>query len=100
MTTRFTWNESKALTNQRKHNVGFEIAIRVFRDPFAITEQDRIEDGEYRWRTIGSTDGISVLLVARMVEEDDGVEVIHIISARRAERHERRRYEQERSRRL
>jgi uncharacterized DUF497 family protein len=42
---------------------------------------------------------IAVLLVALTVHEDeDGTEVIHIISARRAGRSERRRYEKEKNR--
>ena len=60
-------------------------------------EQDRIENGEERWQTIGVVDGIVMLLVAHTVREQDDVEVIRIISARRADRKERRRYEKENS---
>jgi len=58
-------------------------------------EQDRIENGEERWQTIGVVDGIVMLLVAHTVREQDDIEVIRIISARRADRKERRRYEKE-----
>jgi uncharacterized DUF497 family protein len=95
MTLRFTWDPRKAASNKRKHGVSFETAARVFSDPFALSEQDRIEGGEYRWQTIGSVEGAVVLLVAHTVHDDDGAEIIQIISARRAERHERKRYEQE-----
>jgi uncharacterized protein len=99
MTLRFTWRETKAAANRRKHHVSFETAARVFADPFALSEQDRIEDGEYRWQTIGAIEGALMLLVAHIVyDEDDGTEVIHIISARPATRSERRRYEQEKYR--
>ncbi|WP_348640749.1 BrnT family toxin [Mesorhizobium sp. B2-3-13] len=37
--------------------MSFETAIRVFTDPFAVTEQDRVEDGEYRWQTTGVVEG-------------------------------------------
>ena len=95
MTTRFEWDPAKAASNLRKHRVGFETALRVFADPFALAEQDRIEQGEYRWQTLGVVDGYLLLLVAHTVREDqDGTEVIRIISARRAEPKERRRYEQ------
>jgi uncharacterized protein (DUF4415 family) len=50
MTLRFTWNENKAAVNKCKHHVSFDMAARIFSDPFALSEQDRIEDGEYRWR--------------------------------------------------
>jgi uncharacterized DUF497 family protein len=67
----------------------------VFADPFALTEQDRIEQGEYRWQTLGMVEGVTVLLVAHTVRDaDDGTEIIRIISARRADPKEQRRYEQ------
>ncbi|WP_432420162.1 BrnT family toxin [Neorhizobium galegae] len=34
----------------KKHGVSFEIAARVFADPFVLIEQDRIEGGEQRCR--------------------------------------------------
>ena len=49
----FEWDEAKAKTNERKHGVRFDDAILVFADPFALTEQDRIEGDELRWQTIG-----------------------------------------------
>jgi uncharacterized protein len=96
MALRFTWDRAKATRNQSKHQVSFETAARVFLDPFALCEQDRIEEGEYRWQTIGSIEGVVVLLVAHTLrDESDGTTVIHIISARRATRPERRRYDEE-----
>jgi hypothetical protein len=99
MTTRFAWDPVKAAANLRKHGVSFEIAIRAFADPFALTEQDRIEDGEARWQTLGMVEGRVLLLVAHTFrdEDEDGeaIEVVRIISARAADRRERRRYEQE-----
>ncbi|MCC8988320.1 MAG: trypsin-like peptidase domain-containing protein [Candidatus Contendobacter sp.] len=32
------------------------MALRIFADPFAISEQDRIEGGEQRWQTLGSVE--------------------------------------------
>lgn len=76
----------------------FEMAARAFADPFALVEQDRIEGGECRWQTLGLVDGYLLLLVAHTVLDDEsGTEVIRIISARRAEPKERKRYEQNRS---
>ena len=97
MTVRFEWDPDKAAANLQKHHVSFETAARVFADPLALSEQDRIEGGEYRWQTLGMVDGVVLLLVAHPVEDDDedGAEVIRIISARRAELKERNRYEQE-----
>jgi hypothetical protein len=79
--------------------VSFEEAMAVFRDPLYVTVQDRIEDGEPRWQTVGTLDGSLLLAVAHTVREelDQGkwVEVIRIISVRPATRKERRRYENE-----
>ena len=56
--------------------------------------QDRIEGGEQRWQTLGMVGGYLVVLVAHTVGDDeDGAEVIRIISARAADRKERKRYE-------
>ncbi|WP_330167529.1 BrnT family toxin [Bartonella grahamii] len=98
MKIRFEWDETKAKSNLRKHHVSFELAARVFADPFAMVRQDRIENGEYRWQTLGLVDGFLLLLVAHTVHDDkDGIEVIRIISARRANSKERKRYEEESS---
>ncbi|TPK87389.1 BrnT family toxin [Mesorhizobium sp. B2-4-12] len=94
---RFEWDPEKAASNLRKHGVSFETAVRVFSDPFALAVQDRVENGEYRWQTIGRIDGTLVLLIAHADREEDGTEVIRIISARRATTKERRYYAQNRS---
>jgi uncharacterized DUF497 family protein len=96
MAVRFEWDPDKANSNLLKHGVSFELAIRVFADPFAVTGQDRIEGGEYRWQTFGMVEGVVLLMVAHADREDDGIPVVRIISARKATRNERRRYEQDR----
>lgn len=91
---RFGWNPSKAASNLRKHGVAFEDAVRVFLDPLAVREQDRIVDGEERWQVIGTFDNHKLIVVAHTSTDDEsGEEFVRIISARRAERHERWRYE-------
>ena len=95
MKIRFEWDPAKAKSNLRKHRVSFEVATRVFADPYAFAAQDRIKNGECRWQTLGIVDGRLLLLVAHTVRDDEnGIEVIRIISARRAEPNERRRYEE------
>lgn len=91
----FEWDTAKAAINFRKHGIRFEEAALVFDDPFAKSQQDRIEGGEYRWQTLGSVGGQLLLLVAHTTHlEDQDIEIIRIISARRADRKERRIYEQ------
>lgn len=91
----FEWDKKKAESNYRKHGIRFEEAAQVFADPLAVSEQDRIENGEARWQTVGTVGGCLVLLVAHTVLlEDENLEVIRIVSARRLDRKERKRYEQ------
>jgi uncharacterized DUF497 family protein len=99
MTTRFEWDPVKAAVNVHKHGVSFDLALRIFADPFALSEQSGVEDGEMRWRTLGAVEGHLLLLVAHTTRDDseagEPVEIIRIISARKADRKERLRYEQE-----
>ena len=91
----FSWDDAKNESNQRKHGVSFAAAQLVFDDPLHLTRQDRIENGEQRWQTIGLAGGVVLLLVAHTwYEEDTGEEHIRIISARRATKLERSIYEQ------
>lgn len=89
---RFVWDEIKNSTNRRKHQVSFETAQLVFDDPLQVSKQDRIEDSEQRWQTIGLVHGVVLLLVAHTHTEADGEEAIRIISARKANKAERRIY--------
>ena len=93
----YAWDPSKAETNYRKHKVGFETALEAFDDPYALTEIDRVEGGEQWWRTLGMVGATAIVFVAHTEEDDDGDEIVRIISARIATRLERRRYEAARS---
>jgi uncharacterized DUF497 family protein len=93
----FKWDSAKAKSNLQKHGVDFETASSVFLDPFVMTEQDRIEGGEYRWQTLGMVNGHLILLVAHTVcEEIDDIGIYRLISARPANKKERKRYERNR----
>ena len=96
MNISFEWDETKAQANLKKHHVSFEIASRVFLDPLALTHQDRIENGEPRWQTLGMVEGCLLLLVAHTVRHEEDDEVIRIISARKADKKERKHYEETR----
>lgn len=99
MTTRFEWDPAKAASNLRKHGVSFEEAARVFSDPFALTQANRVEGGELRWLTIGMVGSTVMLAVAHADREEDDngdtIEIIRIVSARLAGRAERKRYASE-----
>jgi uncharacterized protein len=65
--------------------------MAVFDDRHALTILDRIVGGEERWQTLGSISGV-VLIVAHAWRDEDGDEVIRLISARKATPGERRAY--------
>jgi uncharacterized DUF497 family protein len=91
---RFIWDENKNRQNLRKHDVRFETAVLVFDDPYAITQRDVTFEDEERWITVGGIGPGSILLVVHTFYEEHDEEVIRVISARAAESHERRAYEE------
>lgn len=95
---RFTWDEAKNQSNQRKHGISFEVAARVFSDPLHLSIQDRLASGEERWRTLGLIDGMSMIIVVAHTYTSTGLphelgEEVRIITARLATPKERRAYE-------
>jgi hypothetical protein len=94
MCRKFEWDEGKNQINLNKHGIDFDTASFVFDDPHFLTEQDRVVDGEERWQTIGMVGGFVILMVAHTVQDASNVEIIRIISARRAIPKEKKRYEQ------
>lgn len=90
---KFIWDENKNATNKIKHSVDFETAKFVFDDPLHICIQDQHENGEERWQTLGLVNNVVVLLVAHSIIEDNNHEIIRIISARKATKHEKNHYE-------
>jgi uncharacterized protein len=93
---RWIWDPEKAAANLLKHSVSFEVAVRIFNDPFSLTYPDPHLDEE-RWRTIGrpsSESFVTLLVVHTWPDEVDSASVGRIISARRTEPHERKAYEE------
>jgi hypothetical protein len=94
----FEWDPVKARTNQRKHGISFEDAMHVFDDPHALFEPERADEfGELRWHAIGLIGDVAVVLVADTIRQEGDDEIVRMISARRATRQERKRYEQTRT---
>jgi uncharacterized DUF497 family protein len=89
---RIEWDAAKNRANQRKHGVSFEEAETVFYDDWAVLIEDEDPDEpEERFLMLGMSAGFRTLVVCHCYREED--EVIRIISARRADRGERRDYE-------
>jgi uncharacterized DUF497 family protein len=91
----FEWDPAKAALNIAKHGVSFTLAQEVWDDPLHVVFPERVVDGEERWHAIGEVDGIALIVVVHTYRDRDGEEVIRIIGARRATRHERRIYEED-----
>ena len=90
----FEWDDRKNKENIKKHGVSFEQAQEVFHDPLHLSKLDKIFSYfEERWITIGSTIEGEILIVANLLFNTEGEEVIRIISARRATSRERKQYE-------
>jgi uncharacterized protein len=84
----FEWDPQKAKANRRKHRVDFADAVTVLEDPLALTISD-VVSGEERYVTLG-LDAQARLLVVVYTETEHG---FRIISARKANPHERQKYE-------
>jgi uncharacterized DUF497 family protein len=82
-----TYDESKRQINIRRHGFDFVGAGAVF-EGFTITREDgRDAYGEMRMQTLGLWNGV-VVFVAHTPRGDDD----HIISIRKAEKHEEKLY--------
>ena len=93
---KITWDENKNTLNKSKHGISFETAQFVFDDPLLFSQQDRFVDGEERWQAIGLVGGTTLLLVAHTWIDFENEEYVRIISARLADKTEKRRYENSR----
>jgi uncharacterized DUF497 family protein len=83
------WDSSKAASNLEKHGIDFADAATVLEDDLALTREDD-EQEEERFVTIGS-DALGRILIVVYAWRDDEP---RLISARRANRYERRQYEE------
>jgi len=83
----FEWDDAKAAANLAKHKVTFEQGRLVFLDPSPVDGIDTSSPGEDRLTMIGMSEG--KLLHVTYTDRDGRV---RIISARKADRHERKIY--------
>ena len=88
----FEWDSKKNASNNKKHGITFEEAKTVFTDPFArlIADPDHSDD-EDRLILLGTSIHSRLLVVCHCVRTNDA---IRIISARKADKHERNIYEE------
>ena len=89
---KFEWDENKAATNQSKHGIRFIVAATVFDDPYALIASDEKHStvGEKREWIIGmSEEGVLVVVFTKRFLG----RIFRIISARKANKKEKKAYE-------
>ena len=85
----FEWDADKAKRNFTVHGIRFQEAIPVFDDDNAVTILDDLSDPtEERYVTLGMGAKGSIFVVVYVYRGEN----IRIISARKAEPHERKAY--------
>ena len=90
---RFEWDSAKDAANKRQHRISFEEAVTVFEDEHALLlEDEEHSEEEERFVLLGLSAASRILIVCHCYRESD--EIIRIISARKADRLERREYQQ------
>lgn len=85
---KFKWNEQKRRRNIRNHKIDFADLSSVFDSPMVVWLDTREDYGEERWIGIGVLRSSPVVIV--YTEPDE--ETIRLISARKANKHERKIY--------
>ncbi|MCP4408729.1 MAG: BrnT family toxin [Gammaproteobacteria bacterium] len=87
----FEWDEKKSASNLKKHGIGFDEAQTVFSDELGrlMPDPDHSE-GEERFILMGMSIKHRILVICHCEISTD---IIRIISARKAEKFERKQYE-------
>jgi len=95
----FEWDPRKAQTNVQRHDVSFDRASTVFLDALALSIFDAGHSKvEERWITLGIDRTGTLLVVSHtFVETSPKRARIRIISARRATKNEKQKYNIDRS---
>jgi uncharacterized DUF497 family protein len=87
----FEWDDVKNLINKQKYKIDFADAVHVFIDQKRVYRKDTRNDyGEERFQTIGMTK-FGVLMVVYTFRDNNGV--IRLISARKANKREKKSYD-------
>ena len=83
---RYSWDERNNRSNIRRHGIAFDDAKRIFDGPTVEKVDDRFDYGELRVYAVGLVNGLEITVI--YTDEENGKR--RIISAWRAEPHERR----------
>jgi len=90
----FVWDREKHEINYNLHGITYEEAATIFTDDDTLIDPDDVHSyNEKRFTAIGLSLRSNLLFVCHCEREDSTI--IRIISARKAEKHEERRFEEE-----
>ncbi len=84
----FDWDAAKNEANLKKHGISFDEAKHIFDGPTLTRADDRQDYGENRDISLGTLSSDAVLVVVHTERRDK----IRLISARKANRRERKVY--------
>ena len=82
----YSWDEEKNCRNVEFHGIAFEDAVRIFEGPTLERVDNRFDYGEIRVYAVGLVNGLEITVIYTDRNHDER----RIISAWRAEPHERR----------
>jgi uncharacterized DUF497 family protein len=85
-----TWDDRKEAANIKKHGIDFDEAATVILNPLSLYNSNKHKSG-YRFEYLGHSDRGRVLFVVTLEERENSS---RILSARKANPHERETYEQ------
>jgi len=85
---KYVWNEDKNRLNIKQHGIAFKDAVKIFEGETIEQEDNRFNYGEVRIYAIGVINGLEIAVIYTDTDNNER----RIISARRAEPHERRYY--------
>lgn len=90
----YEWDERKNRANLEKHGLSFDLAVEIFAHPVLVAEDPRLYETaqgiERRLIAIGEIDGMVVIVVVFTWRGEKR----RIVSARKANRNERKAYKE------
>lgn len=86
----FEWDSGNVLKSLNKHGISIEESEQVFGNPYLLLIDESHSSTEMRFRLLGSTDDEKILFVVFTTRKNK----IRVISARLANRNERKIYEE------
>jgi uncharacterized DUF497 family protein len=88
----FEWDEKKNAANIKNHGIDFLDAALIFENPTLEATDDRADYGEVRTIAFGLSGATVLQVVYTLRSHQRGENIVRIISARKANRHDAEKY--------